>query len=164
MKISQLCIAVATLALAGSALAKQPTDVDGRKSPAGKVVYEFLELMWNQRQPEAAFDKYVSQTNYHNRYGGGPDVTAKAMNNGFAEEKVNEARVVKGMAEGRKFDFQKIIAQGDQVFVEVHGVGGRPGPGSLVWMLFRVKDGKIVEHADLHGQMADQAMDDYVFK
>ena len=86
------------------------------------------------------------------------------MKNGFAEEKVNEARVVSGLPDGLKFEIRKLFAQGDQVFVEVHAIGGRPGPGNLVWMLFRVKDGKIVEHADLHGQMADQAMADYVFK
>lgn len=164
MKSISLAVAAMSLLIAGLAGASQPTDLDGKNTPSGKIVYEFIELMWNKRQPEEAFDKYVSQTNYTNRYGGGPEVTARAMKNGFAEEKVNEAKVVKGMAEGRKFDIRKLFAQGDQVFVEVHGVGGKPGPGSLVWMLFRVKDGKIIEHADLHGQMADQAMADYVFK
>jgi predicted SnoaL-like aldol condensation-catalyzing enzyme len=155
---------VTTLLAAGAAVAGQPSDLDGRKTPAGKVVYEFIELMWNQRQPEAAFDKYVSQSNYRNRYGGGPEVTARAMKNGFAEEKTNEAQVVKGLAEGRKFNIKKLFAQGDQVFVEVNAAGGRPGPGGLVWMVFRVKDGKIVEHADLHGQLSDDAMAEHVFK
>ena len=148
----------------GSVQASESTDLDGKNTASGKVVYEFIEMMWNNRQAEAAFDKYVSQTNYKNRYGGGAEVTARAMKNGFAEEKANEANVVKNLPEGLKFDIQKIFAQGDQVFVEVHAVGGRPGPGNLVWMLFRVQDGKIIEHADLHGTMADQAMADYVFK
>lgn len=164
MKVWAWTALAAACLVSATSVARQPTDLDGRKTPAGRVVYDFIQLMWNERQPEAAFDKYVSQTDYHNRYGGGPDITAKAMQNGFAEEKINEARVVKSMPEGRRFEINKLFAQGDQVFVEVHGVGGRPGPGSLVWMLFRVRNGKIVEHADLHGQMADQAMDDYVFR
>jgi predicted SnoaL-like aldol condensation-catalyzing enzyme len=161
---ASVSLLMASLLLATSAVAGQPTDLDGRKTASGKIVYEFIELMWNSRKPEEAFDKYVSQTNYHNRYAGGPDITAKAMSNGFAEEKVNEARVVRGLPEGRKFEIQKLFAQGDQVFVEVHATGGRPGPGGIVWMLFRVKGGKIIEHADLHGTLADQAMADYVFR
>ena len=164
MKSSSVVLATVLLFFTAYGFGGEPTDLDGKNTAAGKVVYEFIELMWNDRQPEQAFDKYVSQTHYKNRYAGGPDVTARAMENGFAEEKVNEAKVVYGMPEGRKFDIQKIIAQGDQVFVEVHGIGGRPGPGSIVWMLFRVKDGKIIEHADLHSTMADQAMADYVFE
>lgn len=164
MKAFSWVALIALTAVSAAAVARQPTDLDGRKTPAGRVVYDFIQLMWNERQPEAAFDKYVSRTDYHNRYAGGPAITEKAMHNGFAEERENEAKVVKSMPPGRRFDINKLFAQGDQVFVEVHGVGGREGPGSLVWMLFRVKDGKIVEHADLHGQMSDQAMDDYVFR
>jgi predicted SnoaL-like aldol condensation-catalyzing enzyme len=41
-----------------------------------------------------------------------------------------------------------VLAQGDLVFVQGMAKHDPTSTGNQVWMLFRVKDGKIVEHWD----------------
>jgi len=48
----------------------------------------------------------------------------------------------------------KMVVQGDLVFVQAHGLQSKPN-GDLLWILYRVKDGKITEHWDTHNEIPD---------
>ena len=49
--------------------------------------------------------------------------------------------------------FQKVIASDE--FVMIQGLAKRTAKetGNMLWMLFRFKDGKIIEHWDIHGEL-----------
>lgn len=51
-------------------------------------------------------------------------------------------------------DMLKIMVQGDLVFVQAHGHTSKPN-GDLLWILYRIKDGKIYEHWDTHDAIPD---------
>jgi predicted SnoaL-like aldol condensation-catalyzing enzyme len=177
------------LALAGGAVAQSPTattpadpngNLIGLKTANGRLVYDFINLWFNEHQAAAAWDKYVARHGYMNHavY----NATTKTVNHTFAEEKAEEARAA---GPHTVFKIKQLIAQGNLVFVHIaasHGEGGEgaatgvpsaappppaaaaasaPGPGGPgpqgdgkgddeMVMILRVHHGKIVDHWDLH--------------
>jgi predicted SnoaL-like aldol condensation-catalyzing enzyme len=177
----------ALLALAGGAQAQTastPADPNGNligmKTANGRLVYDFINLWFNEHQSEAAWDKYVARHGYMNHavY----NATTSTVNHTFAQEKAEEARAA---GPHTVFKIKQLIAQGNLVFVHIaasHGEGGEgaatgvpaatppppaaaaasgPGPGGPgpqgdgngddeMVMILRVHHGKIVDHWDLH--------------
>lgn len=177
----------ALLLLAGGAQAQttaSPPDPNGNliglKTANGRLVYDFIDLWFNEHQAEAAWDKYVARHGYMNHavY----NATTKTVNHSFAEEKAEEARAA---GPHTVFKIKQLIAEGNLVFVHIaasHGEGGQgpatgdqaaapppatgagagpPGPGGPgpqgdgkgddeMVMILRVHHGKIVDHWDLH--------------
>jgi predicted SnoaL-like aldol condensation-catalyzing enzyme len=115
-----------------------------------KLVIDFLDEMLRGGGPEAAFDKYCHPTNYiqHN-----PRlVNGKA---GFLEFARNAS-----LCEGFAFEVRRMAAEDDLVWLQAEATGfhwsDEPNPvdpKSLrhVFMdIFRVEDGKLVEHWDIY--------------
>ena len=111
---------------------------DARLTENKKTVLAFYEAGLNDKDFEAASkfmgDRYVQ----HN-----PLITDGPEGfKGF----------VGGLAESLpqlRFSIKRIFAEGDYVIVHVHGVR-RPGdPGSAIIDIFKLEDGKIVEHWDV---------------
>lgn len=48
-----------------------------------------------------------------------------------------------------RYEIKRVIAEGDYVVLHVHGMGGPNPDGEAVVDIFRVEDGKVVEHWDL---------------
>lgn len=148
----------------------------GLTTPNGRLVYDFIDMWFNQHMPEKAWDTYVARTGYMNHavY----SATTDTEHNSFEEEKAQEARAA---GPGTHFDIEQIVAQGNLVFVHIaatnqgRGEGesndsSRPppaapaaapaaGPGQMkadglgpdeMVMILRVKNGKIVDHWDMH--------------
>ncbi|MGC3982410.1 MAG: hypothetical protein QM808_14265 [Steroidobacteraceae bacterium] len=168
----------------------------GLTTANGKLVYNFINMWFNEHKAEAAWDQYVARKGYMNHavY----NATKSTMNKTFEQEKAEEARAA---GPNTKFDIKQIVAQGNLVFVHIAatngegGVGpatgmpqgaapagapanagaGGPAPGGMapggappaggmggggqsgdgkgpdeMLMILRVKDGKIVDHWDVH--------------
>ena len=64
-----LCMGIAIMGIAPAAEASPAPKDDsliGLTTPNGKLVYDFINLWFNERKPAEAFDKYVSRTRYMN--------------------------------------------------------------------------------------------------
>ncbi len=103
------------------------------------AVREFYDLALNEKRPEEAVRKYLgARYRQHNPTAGdgaGPFVD-----------------FVKGFASAYpslRFDFKRFIAEGDMVVVHSHLVRQPGDRGMAVVDLFRLENGKIVEHWDV---------------
>ncbi|MFT3906207.1 MAG: nuclear transport factor 2 family protein [Steroidobacteraceae bacterium] len=157
MKLTAMIPALALVALAGGAVAADKTapvddNMIGLTTPNGKLVYDFINLWFNEHKGAEAFDKYVSHDNYMNHavYN-----SSKNKHPSFEEEKAEEARIVPPNA---KFEFKQLIAQGSLVFAHIHASQGGPGPGDEMVMILRVRDGKITDHWDLHTELKEDSV------
>ncbi|MGC3980397.1 MAG: nuclear transport factor 2 family protein [Steroidobacteraceae bacterium] len=165
---------VAMIGASASIFAAQPTDMDGAKTANGKVVVDFIETLFNRHLGEQAFDKYVSKDYVDHGYlgagaaaqntrsdmrqgsdmGQGMSSTAPPASNkqsGFERSRSAEAAMVANSQ--IHMEVKKVLVQGDLVFVQAHGTNGQSPNGDLMWVLYRVKDGKIVEHWDTHNEI-----------
>ncbi|MFT3907514.1 MAG: hypothetical protein QM718_14555 [Steroidobacteraceae bacterium] len=174
--------AVCLTAFAVQAQATEPTDLDGAKTPAGKLVLDYFNMRFRDCQVDAAMDKYYSTKLVEHGWLGnggvepprgamGPppgEKSGAAGGTGPAAAQGGAPTAAPGTAPqgagapptGGKCqpiaDIKKLIVQGDLVFVQAHGHSTKPN-GDLLWILYRVKDGKIVEHWDTHDAIGAQA-------
>jgi predicted SnoaL-like aldol condensation-catalyzing enzyme len=111
------------------------------------TVREFYDLAFNQRQPEAAVARYLgSSYRQHNPMAGdgpGPFI-------GFV-------KWITGENPGLRFDFKRLIAEGDLVVVHSHLQPSENARGTAVMDIFRLENGKIVEHWDVLQEVPDKA-------
>jgi len=133
-------------AMAGQPTADQLNDpnLSGLLTPNGRIVFDFLTLWFNDDQPGAAFDKYVSRDNYmdHAVYSAS---TSKKQS--FDEEKAAESRIT---GPGIHFEFMQMVAQGDTVFSHIKVTNPRNPVGSEMIEIEKLKNGKITDHWDIH--------------
>ncbi len=103
------------------------------------AVREFYDLALNQKKPEEAVRKYIGPYyRQHNPYAGdGPEAFiafVKAFTKEFPE---------------LRFDFKRFLAEGDLVAVHCHRTRGAGDRGHAIVDIFRLENGKIVEHWDV---------------
>lgn len=125
----------------------------GLTTPNGKLVYDFIDLWFNQHKGAEAFDKYVSRTNYVNHavY----SASTKNPHKSFEQERDEEARAIPPTS---KFEIKQLITQGSLVFAHILAHAGPSGPGDEMLMILRVRDGKITDHWDVHVELKDDSM------
>lgn len=112
-----------------------------------EITVEFFKMAFTDRQPVKAAKKYISETKYiqHNPEGAdGRDVFIK----GFAQYILNS---------DYKAEIKRVIAEGDLVVVHAHGKATSKDKGEAVVDIFRVEDGKIVEHWDVIQQVPEKS-------
>lgn len=128
-------------------------DLDGLKTPNGKLVHDFLDLWFNQHQPQQAFDKYVSHDNYvdHAVYSGS---THKKQT--FESEKAFESQMP--LDPKLQFIFKQVICQGDLVVSHIQIMNGQSKYGDEMVEIERVRDGKIIDHWDIHAPLKEDSM------
>lgn len=131
-------LAAATLAAIGVAAAQSPAP-KLTKQPAGVVAVEFLDMAFNQRRVDDALARYVADpyTQHNPHVPDGVD-GARAGLGGLLEA-----------APGFHYDFKRVLVDGDLVAVHSKITTGPEDRGSAVVDIFRVKDGKLVEHWDV---------------
>lgn len=61
---------------------------------------------------------------------------------------------------GFKVEFKRVLADGDFVIVHVHATNGPDDRGSAVMDIFRLEDGKVVEHWDVIQPIPETAQND----
>ncbi|MBX3302161.1 MAG: ester cyclase [Nitrospira sp.] len=112
-----------------------------------KLVRDFYELAFNQHRPTEAAKKYIGeQYIQHN-----PNVP-------------NGAEAFYGFFEGffkehpkSHVDIKRILADGDLVALHLHSKVDENDPGLAIIDIFRVENGKIVEHWDVIQPVPEKA-------
>jgi len=112
-----------------------------------RIVREFYDLAFNQRDPSGAAARYVGESyKQHNpTVGDGADAFIEGMG-GFLNA-VPELHV----------DFKRFIAEGNLVTVHSQFVPAPGTRGTAVVDIFRVENGKIVEHWDVMQDVPENA-------
>jgi len=130
------------------------TDMLGAETPNGKVAVTFLDMSFNQHNPAEAFDLYV-HPDYRNKYMGGPQLIE---NNSFEGQKEAETRVFGGpQSAGMSVDIRKVISSEDFVLIQGLAKGSPDANGDMLFVLYRFKDGKIIEHWDIHNNLPENS-------
>jgi len=140
-------IALAALATAGSCTAK-PDETEANRA----VVTDFARLFYDERDVKDAFEKYVSTdyTQHNPNIPDGRDAAIAALAPMFSRE-------------GASFDVKRIIVDGDMAVIHLHGRTDPATKGGAVADIFRLKDGKIVEHWDILQPIADKTINPHPY-
>jgi predicted SnoaL-like aldol condensation-catalyzing enzyme len=104
-----------------------------------RLAKDCLDMIFNQKKPAQAVEQYISSSyRQHNPDApDGPDGVV-AYASGYIKANPN-----------LRLEFKRIIAEGDYVAVHSH-LKAKPGDrGEAVVDIFRVEDGKLVEHWDV---------------
>jgi len=148
----------------------------GLSTPNGRLVWNFIDMWFNKHEAATAWDKYVAREGYYNHavY----SATAATVNNTFEQEKAEEARAAgpgtvfkleQIVAEGNLV-FVHIAASHNGGVGAATGLPATPAPATAVGgpgaggpgpvgdgkgpdemiMILRVKNGKVVDHWDMH--------------
>jgi predicted SnoaL-like aldol condensation-catalyzing enzyme len=121
----------------------------GTASPAAQnaaAAKGLLDMVFNQKQVAAAFDRYVGATyTQHNPLAADGRAAAISFLSGFLEK--NSVR----------YDIVRVIAEGDLVAVHSHVTFNSEGRGNAVVDIFRFEHGKIVEHWDVVQPVPEKA-------
>ena len=137
-----LLLAAAILGVAAPAFA---ADLEANK----KVVVDFYEKALNQKDYDAAAKYFGPRYIQHNPLvPNGPD-GLKALVTLLKEKFPNAHSEIK-----------RVIAEGDLVVLHVHAVREPGQRGRAIVDIFRVEDGKIVEHWDVIQDVPEKAAND----
>ena len=131
--VISLC-GIAMLAIHSSALAKDAATEANNK----RVVLEFYEKGLNQKDADAAIAYLGSRYIQHNpNAADGAEGFRKFI--GFLKEKFPQSRS----------EIKRVFADGDNVILHVHAVREPGTRGNAIIDIFRLENGKIVEHWDV---------------
>lgn len=102
------------------------------------IITDFARLFYTDRDVRTAFDRYVAKDYIQHNPGilDGRDAAIAALAPMFARP-------------GSRYDVKRILVDGDMAMIHLHGRGGPDGLGGAVADIYRLKDGKIVEHWDV---------------
>lgn len=137
---SLLIAAFVTVLFAACAAHAASNDLIGLSTPNGKIAADMLNLWFNEHKPGEAFDKYVSRTDFTDHYG-------KETSHSFEQVRATEIKIT---GTNLHFEIKQIIAQGDLVFAHIHVTNGKSELGNELVEIMRFKDGKMVEHWNIH--------------
>jgi predicted SnoaL-like aldol condensation-catalyzing enzyme len=110
------------------------------------IVTDFARLFYTERNVRAAFETHVSER-YIQHNPGLPDGREPAI----------VALTPKFAKDGASFDIKRILVDGDMAVIHVHA---RPEPasrGAAVIDMYRLENGKIVEHWDVIQPVPEQS-------
>jgi predicted SnoaL-like aldol condensation-catalyzing enzyme len=119
----------------GTVFAQSEDELEQNKA----TVVAFYDTAFNQKQPEAAIAQYV-----------GPMYIQH--NPGAADGKDAFIRFVRGFSQqfpDAYVDIKRVIAEGDMVVTHSHFTLNPEDRGSAVVDIFRLENGKVVEHWDV---------------
>jgi len=111
-----------------------------------ELVLAFYRKMIGEKDPEGARSYMGENYRQHSPY-------AKDGFEGVAEF----ARTFKRDFPDHRYEVKRVIAEGDYVVLHLHGIAGPSPHGEAVIDIFRVKDGKVVEHWDVIQPLPEQS-------
>ncbi|ELY3985182.1 nuclear transport factor 2 family protein [Cronobacter muytjensii] len=138
----------ASLLIANDALAHVPARQGAVEEANRQLVLDFYDRFFNRHETAAA-DVVVDDYRQHNPEV--PDGKAPFVNyfsGYFRDNPQSRAKVIRSAADG------------DLVWLQVHSTNGSHDRGQAVLDIFRVKNGKIVEHWDIIQAVPEKAAND----
>lgn len=115
------------------------------------IVTEFARLFYTERDVEAAFEQFVVD-DYIQHNPTMPDGREAAV----------RMLVPKFSTPGARFDIERILVDGDHALIHVRATF--PGnPVAAVADIYRLADGKVVEHWDVLQRMPDDVVSAHPF-
>jgi len=135
-------IAASALAVATAAHAADQQQMENNE----KVVTEFYDLAINQKNFEAA-SKFIGQryTQHNPRAVDGPEGLKAFID--FLRDKFPDYHS----------DIKRVFADGDYVILHVHNVPTPGSRGNAIVDIFKLENGKIVEHWDVRQEIPEQS-------
>ena len=115
-----------------------------------EIVTEFARLFYTERDVKTAFERYVIEDYVQHNPGikDGRAAAIEALSDMFAEA-------------GRQFLIKQIIVDGEMAVIHVHAIP-KPGErGASVFDMYRLKDGKIIEHWDAIQLVPESSANDH---
>jgi len=102
------------------------------------IVTEFARLFYAEKAVRKAFETYVVPDYIQHNPGiaDGRDAAIAALEPMFSRP-------------GATFDVKRILVDGPYAVIHLHGRGDPTSPGAAVADIYRLEDGKIVEHWDV---------------
>ncbi len=139
--------AALAIALLASPLAAHAADAKSPSLEANKkVVIAFYDAAINRKDFAAASALLGPQYKQHN-----PTAADGAEGlKGFIE-------FLKARFPNQKGEIKQVIAEGDRVVLHVHSTRGDGTPGRAIVDIFRVENGKVVEHWDVIQDIPEKA-------
>lgn len=140
-------VAALTLALLAAPLMAPAADAGaGRVEANKKLVVAFYEAAINRKDYTAAAALLGPQYKQHNPTAGDGSEGLKAF-----------IDFLKSRFPNQKGEIKQVIAEGDKVVLHVHSTRGDGTPGRAIVDIFRVADGKVVEHWDVIQDIPEKA-------
>jgi predicted SnoaL-like aldol condensation-catalyzing enzyme len=112
-----------------------------------RLVREYYDLAFNQRQPEAAVARY--QGPYYRQH------NPQAADG--AEPFIGFVHYMAGAFPEMRMEIKRMVAEGDLVVTHSHLVRSPGDRGIAVMDIFRLEDGKVVEHWDVLQDVPEQS-------
>jgi predicted SnoaL-like aldol condensation-catalyzing enzyme len=143
MRLATLLAAIMLVATAGdTAHATDAVQMEANK----KIVVDFYEKALNQKDFEAASKYFGAQYIQHN----------PAVPDGPQAFKELVQRLRSKFPDSHS-EIKRVFADGDYVILHVHNVREPATRGSAIVDIFRLEQGKIVEHWDVRQEVPEQA-------
>ena len=104
-----------------------------------RIVVDFLDLIFNQHKVDEGMDAYLGDTYTQHNPGvaDGPEAFRAFFKSFFADRPTSQ------------FNVQRVFCEGDYVTVHAHWVEHPDDGGSAVMDIFRLENGRIMEHWDV---------------
>lgn len=142
MSVALLC----GLALSLTAVADKPLTTN----PNGKLVVAFLDMVFNQKKVKEGFDKYTGPTyRQHNPFAADG---AQAAIDFLAPYLASHGEY--------RYDFKHVYVEGNIVVVHSHVTREANDRGAAVVDIFRIENGKVVEHWDVVQPIPEKSAND----
>ncbi|MFX0580463.1 ester cyclase [Nocardia nepalensis] len=122
------------------------TSIDPKLESNKRTVLAFYEAAFNAKDFEAAAEFFDAHYIQHN-----PEIA-----DGFDGLLARLTRLKEG-APNLRAEVKRIVAEGDYVVAHVHGVREPGDRGLAIMDIFRLDDGKLVEHWDVIQPVPEQA-------
>jgi predicted SnoaL-like aldol condensation-catalyzing enzyme len=138
-------VAIAVIALALTALAAGAADAQQQEANK-KIVVEFYDKAINQKDFDAA-SKYlgVRYTQHNPNAADGPEGLKAFLQ--FLKEKFPSSRS----------EIKRVFADGDYVILHVHAIREPGARGNAIVDIFKLENGKVVEHWDVVQPIPEKA-------
>ena len=138
----RLLLVAALVTLAPAAYAADAEQMEANK----KAVLEFYDLAINKKDFEAASKFIGPRYVQHNpRAADGPEGLKAFL--AFLREKFPDSHS----------EFKRVFADGDYVIVHVHNVPTPGSRGNAIIDIFKLENGKVVEHWDVRQEIPEQS-------
>jgi predicted SnoaL-like aldol condensation-catalyzing enzyme len=138
----RLLVAVAVIALSPSAYAADQAQMEKNK----RAVVEFYDLAINQKNFEAAAKFLGSRYTQHNpRAADGPEGLKAFI--AFLRDKMPDYHS----------DIKRVFADGDYVILHVHNIPTAGSRGNAIVDIFKLENGKLVEHWDVRQEIPEKS-------